>query len=128
MLLAAFFSALAVTFTKFSYRYVPPLLFAFYIMAALSLAISAALAFRRSSSYGAASPAVLGLGTTYALGMALHYVGLSFLIAVYFISIKRLSIVFDVIFGRLRHREEHFGPRLAGALLMVAGVILIAFG
>lgn len=42
--------------------------------------------------------------------------------------IGRLSLVFDVILGRVIHHEDNFRERMAGAFFMIAGVILIAFG
>lgn len=45
--------------------------------------------------------------------------------ASYVISIKRLSILFAVLFGGLVLKEVNFGKRLAGAAVMVAGAILI---
>lgn len=128
MLASAFFAALAVTFSKFSYRYVPPLVFAFYITAALFVVISVYLLLRRQSLRPAAKFETLGMSASYGFGQALHYVGLSLLLAAYYISVKRLSVIFDVIFGRFMHREEHFGKRMIGAVLMVAGVVLVAFG
>jgi len=43
----------------------------------------------------------------------------------YVISIKRLSIIFSVIFGFLLFKEKGFKERLTGAIIMVLGVILI---
>ncbi len=128
MLLAAFFSSVVVVFSKFAYAYVPPLIFAFYITAALLAAISVILLFRRVSPRTNATPPVFGMSAIYGVSVALHYIGLSLLLAAYFISVKRLSIVFDVLLGRAVHGEDHFRARFAGALLMVAGVILIALG
>lgn len=128
MLASAFFAAIAVTFAKFSYRFVPPLVFAFYITIALWVAITVYLILRRQLPLRAASAPTLGMSAAYGVGQSLNYVGLSLLLAAYYISVKRLSIVFDVLFGRFMHREDHFGKRLTGALLMVAGVILIALG
>jgi len=46
----------------------------------------------------------------------------------YVISIKRLSLLFGVIFGKLLFGEDHISERLAGALLMFLGVVLIILG
>ena len=69
-----------------------------------------------------------GMSASYLITVVLHYIGLSLILAAYFISLKRLSIVFDVFLGRLVHKEGHFRERLTGALFMVAGVLLIAWG
>lgn len=47
--------------------------------------------------------------------------------AAYMISVKRLSIVFGVIFGSLIFKEENLAFRLGGAMMMLAGTLLISF-
>jgi drug/metabolite transporter (DMT)-like permease len=42
------------------------------------------------------------------------------------ISVKRTSLIFSVIYGRLLFGEERMKERLAGATLMAGGVALIA--
>lgn len=44
----------------------------------------------------------------------------------YVISLKRLSTVFGVLWGKLLFKEKDFKDRLIGAVIMAAGVILIA--
>jgi drug/metabolite transporter (DMT)-like permease len=44
----------------------------------------------------------------------------------YVISIKRLSIIFSVIIGGLFFREKHWPWRLAGAVILVAGAVIIS--
>lgn len=44
----------------------------------------------------------------------------------YVISIKRLSIIFSVIIGGLFFRERHWIWRLAGAVILVAGAVIIS--
>ncbi|MFA6553024.1 MAG: DMT family transporter [Patescibacteria group bacterium] len=44
----------------------------------------------------------------------------------YVIAIKRLSIVFSVIIGGLFFREKNWRWRLAGAIILVAGAIIIS--
>ncbi|MBD3210799.1 EamA family transporter [Candidatus Micrarchaeota archaeon] len=43
----------------------------------------------------------------------------------YVISLKRMSIIFSVFYGGLLFREKHMWKRTAGALIMVAGAVLI---
>lgn len=68
------------------------------------------------------------MASAYTTSSILHFVGLSLLFAAYYISIKRLSILFDVIFGKLIHKEEHFYERLIGVALMVGGMAFIVVG
>jgi drug/metabolite transporter (DMT)-like permease len=45
--------------------------------------------------------------------------------AAYMISVKRLSVLFGVIYGGILFKETHFWRRLSGSLLMLAGAVLI---
>jgi len=51
---------------------------------------------------------------------------LELIMAPYVISLKRASALFAVLFGWWVLREMGWGPRLIGAAVMVAGVLLIA--
>ena len=46
----------------------------------------------------------------------------------YMIAVKRTSLLIGVLYGHLFFREPGIRHRLPGALLMVAGVALIATG
>ncbi len=54
-----------------------------------------------------------------------HGFAISMVKAAYMISIKRLSILFGVIYGGIFFKEENIVVRFAGALLMFAGAVLI---
>lgn len=128
MLLSALFAALAVTLSKVSLRFVTPFMAAFYVMAGLLIVISAILIFKGISPMKAFNRSVLGMSVAYSTAMVFHWTGLSLLLAAYYISLKRLSIVFDVFLGRLVHGEDNFRGRLFGAFLMVGGAVLIVLG
>ena len=128
MIISAFLAACGVTITKFSYRYVSPLEFVFFSLCAAILGTSAMLIIRGVPFKFKLNASLLGMSLSYSVVAALHAVGLSLLFAAYFISLKRLSVIFDVFLGRIVHQEDHFRERLIGALFMAAGVLLIAFG
>jgi drug/metabolite transporter (DMT)-like permease len=56
-----------------------------------------------------------------------HTFAISMVEAAYMISVKRSSIVFGVLFGALVFKEEKIKDRLLGALIMMAGVLVIGF-
>jgi len=66
------------------------------------------------------------LGGFFSLSCLSVSQGLAFGSASYVIAVKRLSLLFSVLMGGLYLRERPFFPRLAGAVLMTGGVILIA--
>ncbi|QTA88140.1 DMT family transporter [Desulfonema magnum] len=64
-------------------------------------------------------------GGIFFLHALLHGLAISLTKAAYMISVKRLSVVFGVIYGKLLFKEANIGFRFSGALLMLAGTILI---
>ena len=126
--LGAFIAAIAVTITKFSFRYASPLLSAFYLTAAMAILLVPFLFLQSRNSLRLRFWDLAGLSAMSGSGLALHNVGLSLIPAVYYISIKRLSVVINVVLGRVFFNEDNTMERLLGAAIMVAGVILIAFG
>lgn len=67
---------------------------------------------------------ITALSTTQGLLMIFHFIALSLLPAAYFIALKRMSIVFDVLAGKLSG-EEHFLLRLSASIVIFAGILLI---
>jgi drug/metabolite transporter (DMT)-like permease len=67
------------------------------------------------------------LGFFVALSILTVARGLTLAPAAYMIGVKRLSLLFSVFLGGMWLKERPFLPRLAGAGLMTAGVIIIAF-
>jgi drug/metabolite transporter (DMT)-like permease len=70
-------------------------------------------------------PRFLLMGIFSALMVITHFLAVRLVDVAYMISVKRLSLVFSVILGRLFFREEYFSQRLAGSLVMLLGVALI---
>jgi drug/metabolite transporter (DMT)-like permease len=65
------------------------------------------------------------LGVLYG-GMAIcHYAAIRVAPVSYMIALKRTSILFSVILGRIFFKEEAIGERLLGASFMLAGAVLI---
>jgi drug/metabolite transporter (DMT)-like permease len=66
------------------------------------------------------------IGLTGTLALILQMWALTMTLAAYVISIKRISVVFGVLFGHFVFHEQGLARRLVCAILMVAGVALIA--
>lgn len=67
------------------------------------------------------------LGLCLAAATLTQVYGLKLAPAAYLIAVKRTSVLFSVILGGFWLKERPILPRLAGAALMVCGVMLIAF-
>jgi len=128
-IIAAFVASIAISVTKFSFQYVSnPLIAAVCASASLAIIlVPHAFTQKKIALHKNAKP-LGGLWLTSSVSIALHNYGLSLMPAVYFISIKRLSILFDVVFGRVFFKEAHVEERFIGAVCMVLGIVLIAFG
>lgn len=59
------------------------------------------------------------------LQIVLHCFAVSMIEAAVMISVKRLSILFSILFGKMVFKERHASIRFSGALLMLAGTLLI---
>jgi drug/metabolite transporter (DMT)-like permease len=67
------------------------------------------------------------LGLCLAAAIISQVYGLKMAPAAYLIAVKRTSVFFSVVLGGVWLKERPIAPRLVGAGLMVAGVMLIAF-
>lgn len=70
-------------------------------------------------------PRFLLLGFFSALMVITHFLAVRLVDVASMISVKRLSLVFSVILGRVFFHEEYFTQRLVGSLIMLLGVVLI---
>lgn len=68
----------------------------------------------------------LPIGLATATMIFTHYLALSMTQVAYMISVKRTSLIFSVIYGKLVFKEINIRERLLGSAIMVAGVALIA--
>jgi drug/metabolite transporter (DMT)-like permease len=66
-------------------------------------------------------------GISYAVSIASHMLAISLTNVAYMISVKRLSLLFGVIYGHLLFKEPEIRERLLGTVLMLAGVALIVW-
>ncbi|HOO73153.1 MAG TPA: DMT family transporter [Spirochaetota bacterium] len=69
----------------------------------------------------------LAVGTCLAVMVFTHTAAISMVQVAYMISIKRASLIFGVIYGAVMFREQNITERLAGALIMLAGAVVITF-
>lgn len=129
-LTSAFLVSISITVVKYAFRYAPPMLTAFYLTGSIGIAalLLSLRGWRRMGDAPRRISFLAGLGLTSGVSFGLHYVGLSLLPAVYYISVKRVSVLFNVLSGKFVFSETNIRERFLGALLMVAGVLLIAFG
>ena len=67
------------------------------------------------------------LGAIVAIEVFSHVLAVSLTNVAYMISLKRMSLLFGVIYGAVLFKEEKIIERLAGAIIMITGVFLIGW-
>ena len=60
------------------------------------------------------------------LALIFQMIAIKLILVVYVISIKRLSILMNILWGYLVFREKGIKERLTGAVIMIVGIFLIA--
>ena len=100
-----YFSLLAVTFTPFALREAKK----------QNIRID-----KRAKSY-------FSIGLAMALMAITHFTAISHVQVAYMISIKRLSLLFAILYGWILFGEKNVRERLTGGIVIIAGATLIAF-
>jgi len=65
------------------------------------------------------------IGLFFALMIIFHSLAITLIIVPYFISIKRTSSIFSVLYGHFLFKEKNIRERLTGAVIMLLGASLI---
>ena len=149
MLIVAFLFAVSINFDKIAMLNSDPFFGmaltvlaiggTFILLAAYSLILSGPYLHKRSAVNGSGAPGSVSpvfppgkylpltilIGLFVAIEAASVNVAYTLQIVPYVIAIKRLSIIFVVLYGTLVFSENETGKRLTGAALMVAGAIII---
>jgi drug/metabolite transporter (DMT)-like permease len=82
------------------------------------------ISFKRHRGFHMQGAAV---GAAYALMVFSHMLAISKVEAAYMVSVKRMSLLFGILYGAWWFREKRIGERLLGAIIMLAGVFVIGF-
>jgi drug/metabolite transporter (DMT)-like permease len=128
MLAVAFIYSLTSVLGKGALQYVPPVVlgpFYFVLLGALTIAV---LAVRRPDAVRALwrRPGVnLAVGLMMAVMVVTHFLAVAGVEVAYMIAVKRMSMIFGILYGALLFRERGLGRHLAAGTLMVAGAALI---
>lgn len=130
MLGAAFLYAITATLGKLAILHSNPYFFAcvyFLAFTALMTALYPWLGKPRGERVAAPPAAGLLVGLAMAVMLFSHMIAISEITVAYMIALKRSSLLFGVLYGVWWFREENVGERLAGAVIMVAGIVLIGW-
>jgi drug/metabolite transporter (DMT)-like permease len=130
MLLVAFIYSITSVIGKIGVLHSNPYFFGSTYFIALTLLMTALMPFIPGVSFklnwemhlkGAAT------GAIYAVMVFSHMLAISLVQAAYMVSVKRMSLLFGILYGAWWFRETRIHERLFGAVIMLAGVFLIGF-
>lgn len=125
MLGAAVLGASVIVSAKASFHYASPLLSAFYDLAGLLIVNTAFIRPNLFRKLDGQWRYAIGAAIAEGISVTATFIGISMLISAYYVAVKQLNIVFNVLLGRFIGKEKHADERLIGALLMTIGIALI---
>lgn len=128
ILAVSFLYSITGTVGKVAILHSSPEFFGAFYFTVLVLVLGPIAAFREGRAvkriFGNVPRFVL-IGFFSALMVVTHCLAISRVEAAYMISVKRLSLVFSVVLGRIVFQEARFDERILGSMVMLAGVVLI---
>lgn len=128
MLIAAIIYSITSVLSKYVMQYATPLSFGpFYFVMIGGAVLAAALVWQPGRLIALARrPAPLALvGMLMSVMVVAHFVAIARVEVAYFISVKRSSLLFAIVFGALLFGERQVARHLIAGSMMVAGVALI---
>ncbi len=130
MLLVSFIYSITSTLGKLAVLHSNPYFFgvSYYVVLTLLMISLLPLAKNARAENLLRNPrAGLMVGAFMAMMVISHMLAISLVEAAYMIAVKRTSLLFGVLYGAWLFREARITERLTGAVIMVAGVLLIGW-
>jgi len=129
MIIVAFIFSIGVCLGKIAIQHSSPAFFSVIYIFLLSLFLFIIVSFKckhfLSKSISRPVPFVF-IGMLIAIMIITHLKAISLIEVSYMVSVKRLSILFGVLYGIMFFKETNIKERLLGATVMVSGIIIIA--
>lgn len=126
MIVVALIYSVTSTLGKVAVQHSSPVFFGFFYPFTLMVVLTVFLAARGKLSLVFSKPATfIPIGLCTATMIISHFIAISLTQVAYMISVKRTSLIFSVIYGKLLFNEENIKERLLGSAIMAAGVFLI---
>ena len=126
MIAVALIYSVTSTLGKVAVQHSSPLFFSFFYPFILTVVLTAFMAGKGTLKTVFSRPTVfLPIGLFTALMISTHYMAISLTNVSYMIAVKRMSVIFSVIYGKLLFKEADIKERLLGSSMMVTGAALI---
>lgn len=130
MLYISFSYAFTSTLGKLAIQHSSPLFMTIIYFMLLGIAFTpfaVRQSIRRKQSLFANSPHKLFVGLAMAIMAIAHFSAIGMIQVAYMISIKRLSLLFAILYGWLIFRETNIRKRILGGIIIIIGATCIAF-
>lgn len=130
MIIVAFIYSFTSSLGKIAIEHSSPLFFGisyFFILTLLSSPLSMLIGKRGLKDFISRKVYLKLLlpGLFYGLMIIFHMLALDLTKVAYMISVKRLSLIIGVIYGYIFFKEERFGQRLLGTIVMLTGFVIL---
>ena len=128
MIIVAFTFSIAACIGKIAVQHSDPIFFSVIYSFLLSLFLFLVISFRTRQFFSkviSRPVPFLLIGVLITIMMITHVKAINLVEVAYMISVKRLSILFGVIYGVTFFKETNIKERLLGATVMVSGIIMI---
>jgi len=129
MIIVAFIFSIGACLGKIAVQHSSPAFFSVIYIFLLSLFIFIIISFKSkqflSKSISRPVPFIF-IGMLIAIMIITHLKAISLIEVSYMVSVKRLSILFGVIYGVVIFKETNVKERFLGASVMISGIIVIA--
>lgn len=130
MLIVALLYSVTATYGKVAIIKSSPLFMTIIYFSLLALGFSLMLLFTERKNYGILFKfpvPKLKIGLAMALMAVAHFSAIGMIQVAYMISIKRLSLLFAIIYGAVLFKENNLRERLLGGIIILSGATCIAF-
>jgi len=126
MIIVALIYSVTATLGKVAVQHSGPIFFGVFYPFLLTLILSVVLWRKGLLPEVLSRPMTfLAIGIFTAIMILTHFKAISMTDVAYMISVKRASLVFSVLYGRVLFGEENIRERLTGSVLMIAGMVSI---
>ena len=129
MIIVACIVSINLNLGKIAVQHSSPMFLSIFYLFMLSILLFIILRFKTKNVYSKISSQpllFLSIGLSMAVMMVTHLKAISIVDVSYMVSVKRLNILFGVVFGAVFFAETNIKERFLGAAVMVLGIILIS--
>jgi len=128
MIIVAFIYSITSSLGKMAIEHSSPIFFGSFYFILLTFLFTPIVAVRNKGKFILTKKEIIPLafiGVTYSLMVIFHMVAMSLTKVAYMISVKRMSLLFSILYGYLLFKEERITERAVGGIIMFIGFVII---